>query len=82
MCAVHRDMNPHNIMLQERRDQPCGYIAKIINFGFSKEVGDKEYVSVSKEHRYTPCWAPKEILQPKTRKCVSISSCIAMLATR
>ena len=82
MYAVHRDMKPHNIMLQERRDQPCGYIAKIIDFGFSKEVGDKKYASVSTEHRYTRLWAPKEILQSKTRKCVSISSCIAMLVTR
>ena len=75
-------MKPHNVMLRERKDQSCGYIAKIIDFGFSKEVGDKKFASVSKEHRYTCCWAPKEILQSKTRKCVSISSCIAMLATR
>ena len=70
-AAVHRDMKPHNIMLQKRKDKPYGYIAKIIDFGLSKEVNENDSASLSAEHRYTCCWAPKEMLSRKNDNCVS-----------
>jgi len=55
---VHSDIKPDNILVEESEEEPCGFRARLIDFGSAYAFGSSERVQVA-----TPEYMPPEALE-------------------